>query len=372
MLLLKNANVYAPKPIGVCDILIIGGKIIQMEKSLSPILPGLKTIDLTGKIIVPGFIDQHVHITGGGGEGGLNTRTPALKFSDAVAAGVTTIVGLLGTDGFTQSVESLVAKTKELNLNGITAYCLTGSYAYPSITLTGSVARDIVYLSEVLGVKIAMGDHRASHPTEQEIIRLASDVRMAGLIGGKPGIIHIHMGVDKSAMEMLIDIVEKTDIPIWHFRPTHLGRMPDLAAKFTHMGGYSDITAGAGFSQIFPDLVKNSAAEFLTVSSDSNGSMPKWNDKNEMIGIEVSKMTALFDVLRDLIKSDEMSLENALPFITTNVAKSLNLYPKKGIITQDSDADITILDKDLAIDGTIAKGVPLMLDKKVLVKGMFE
>ena len=177
MLLIKNARVYAPAPLGRMDILVAGGRIAAMEEALDPRLPGVEVLDAAGKTAVPGFIDQHVHITGGGGEGGLHTRVPELQLSAALRAGVTTLVGVLGTDSITRSVEGLVAKAKALTNEGITAYCLTSAYQYPPLTLTGSVMKDIVFVSEILGCKLAIADHRGSHPTREEIVRLVSEDR---------------------------------------------------------------------------------------------------------------------------------------------------------------------------------------------------
>ena len=182
MILIKNARVFSPKALGKKDVLIAFDKILEVADCIEPWRDDLTVIDATGKMLVPGFIDQHVHIVGGGGEGGFNTRTPEFQLSKAVTSGVTTLVGLLGTDGYTKSPELLLAKTKALNTEGITAYCLTNSYAYPPRTITGSVANDILYISEIIGCKLAIADHRASHPTREELIRLVSDIRMAALL----------------------------------------------------------------------------------------------------------------------------------------------------------------------------------------------
>ena len=71
---------------------------------------------------MPGFIDGHVHMTGGGGEGGYATRTPELSLSDAIRGGVTTIVGCLGTDGVTRSLAALLAKARALDEEGISTF----------------------------------------------------------------------------------------------------------------------------------------------------------------------------------------------------------------------------------------------------------
>lgn len=373
MLLLKNAQVYTPASIGEKDILIAGGQIAAIAGDLAPQLPDLQVIDARGKKVVPGFLDQHVHIIGGGGEGGLHTRVPELMLSSAVRSGVTTLVGLLGTDGITRSVENLVAKAKALTNEGITAYCLTSAYQYPPITLTGSVMRDIVFISEVIGCKLAISDHRGSHPTREEIIRLASDIRMAALVSGKPGVLHLHTGAAPEGIEPIMDIVRTTDIPVFHFRPTHMGRRPDQVIEFTKMGGYADITVKEDTPASFHRLLAEAAADHITLSSDSNGSMPKWDAKREhMVGMGVGWIGDLYDTVRRMVVEEHIPLETALPFITKNVAEALMLYPKKGAVEVGSDADLVLLDQDLEIDGVIAKGRCLMLGKDLLVKGTFE
>ena len=99
--LLKNANVYAPEPLGLKDILIVDETICRIDDKIEGYegLPEVETFDLEGKTVVPGYIDMHVHITGGGGEQGPASRVPESQLSIFTTSGITTVVGLLGTDG---------------------------------------------------------------------------------------------------------------------------------------------------------------------------------------------------------------------------------------------------------------------------------
>ena len=72
MLLIRGAEVYAPEYLGKKDVLVAGGKIERIADHL-PDYEGAEVIDGEGKILTPGIIDRHVHITGGGGEGSFHT-----------------------------------------------------------------------------------------------------------------------------------------------------------------------------------------------------------------------------------------------------------------------------------------------------------
>ena len=129
MLLVKNAEVYAPAYLGKQDVLICGGKIERIQERIGPLPVECEVLDAEGKLLTPGLIDQHVHISGGGGEGSFHTRTPELQLSELIENGITTVVGLLGTDGLTRSVENLYAKTRALCEEGVSAYMMTGGVA---------------------------------------------------------------------------------------------------------------------------------------------------------------------------------------------------------------------------------------------------
>ncbi|MGP8588316.1 beta-aspartyl-peptidase, partial [Salmonella enterica subsp. enterica serovar Jukestown] len=147
-------HLYAPEDRGHCDLLIAGGKIVAYEKAgHATTRMACPETDLAGAVICPGFIDQHVHLIGGGGEAGPHTRTPEVRLSALVAAGITSVVGLLGTDGVTRHPESLLAKTRALEHEGISAWMLTGAYGLPSPTITGSIEKDVALIDKIIGVK---------------------------------------------------------------------------------------------------------------------------------------------------------------------------------------------------------------------------
>ena len=374
--LIKNIRVFRNGAWKPSELLIADKRIAAVDDRLDCRLPGLEILDGRGMRAIPGYIDQHVHITGGGGEGGFSNQVPPLRFSAPVKAGVTTLVGLLGTDGTTRSVESLVAKTKAFRDQGLTCFCLTGAYEYPSPTVTGSVRRDIVLIEECIGVKIAICDHRSATITREELTRLASDAHQAGILSGKPGIVHLHTGSGRDQLNILFDVLEHSEVPISTFRPTHLAGKIDQAIRFANMGGFIDITCDPDNMEkrcaIIRRALKECPAGSVTLSTDGNGSMPVWNEKKEMIGIGAGKISALHDTVRGLVRCENLPLEEAILPATVNPAKALGLAGKKGVLTPGADADILLLDENLNIDTTIALGRVLLREGRMQVFCSFE
>jgi beta-aspartyl-dipeptidase (metallo-type) len=380
MILIKSIEIYNPEYLGKKDVFISGGKINLIQDNIEVFNTEIQVIDGSDLKLVPGFIDQHVHITGGGGEGSFKTRVPEITLSKLIEGGITTVVGLLGTDGTTRSVENLVAKAKALREEGITAYAHTGSYEYPTITLTDSVKKDIVFIEEIIGAKVALSDHRSATLSNDELARLASEVRVAGMLSGKAGILVVHMGSGEKGLSPINEVLKNSDIPIRTIRPTHVNRKKELlqeAFEFAKKGGIIDLTCGI-YKELTPGRVIISAEELdiplenIIISSDGYGSWSKYDEYGNMIEIGVSKVTSIYEEFKFMVQKLGFDIEKALKFITTNPAKSLNIYPKKGTIKQDSDADMILLNNDLEIKGVIANGKLMMHEGKMLVKGTYE
>ena len=381
MLLIKGAEVYAPEYLGKKDVLIAGEKIERIGEDL-PEYEGCQVIEGTGRIVAPGFIDRHVHITGGGGEGSFHTQAPQVQLSDLIRGGVTTVVGLLGTDGISRSTENLVAKAKALKEEGISAYCCCGAYGHPGPTITGSISRDIMFVDEIIGLKLAVSDHRAPNITVDELIRLGSDVRTAGMLSGKAGFVCLHMGGDDRALSPVFEALERTSIPVKTFQPTHVGRAKKLqedAFKLAKMGGTIDFTCGQ-----FEEKIKELAASLraakeagvpmdkVTISSDGQGSWSNYDAAGNLTEMGVSSVDTMYRQVVYQVQNENMSLEEALSLGTRNVAKALEVYPKKGAVHVGSDADVLVLNGDLSMNTVIARGSLMMQDGVLLKKGTYE
>ena len=373
--LITNANLFAPEAMGICHVLVAAEKIVYIGSQL-PVLDELLDVEVTdieGATLVPGFIDGHAHITGGGGETGPASRVPPVFLSQFTQYGVTSVVGVLGTDDLTRNTQSIVTQAYGLREEGMSAWCHTGGYHLPLTTLTGSARGDIVFIDPIIGVgELAISDHRSSQPTLDEFLRVASEAHVAGLMTGKAGILHIHMGDGKRGLELVREALDISEIPARVFNPTHINRNKALfeeALPLSHRGVRLDVTAfPAGHSE--PGWSAADAflryrnggypADKLTISSDGGGCLPHFNAEGELLRIGVGRSSTLVETLREVLNhqvphAPQVSMAEALAPFTSNVADLLKLS-HKGRLQQGKDADMVVLDKDYNICDVMARG----------------
>ncbi|WP_100641810.1 beta-aspartyl-peptidase [Alteromonas facilis] len=385
--LIKGVDVYAPSPLGINDILIADGRIAAISPAITLTGEPVQHFNGDGLIAFPGLVDSLVHISGGGGEGGFHTRTPAMKFTDASSAGVTTVIGALGTDATTRSLGDLIACARALNNQGLSAYCYTGSYQVPARTLTGSITDDIVLIDSMIGIgEVAIADHRGSQPSAAELARIASDSRVGGMLAGKAGIVFIHTGEASEQLSLLHQVVDQYPIQPTQFYPTHINRnqqLLDAGIEWTKRGGVIDMTASTNEHFIAEGeipaaeaiaycLNKGVPPSQLSMSSDGNASLPVFDNNGQLVGIEVGKVGSLMQSLRELTDVHSVNLSDALQVVTSTPAAITGLA-QKGQLAVGCDADIVLCQgKSPAAQHVMAKGQWLIKDNEVLVKGTFE
>ena len=381
--LVSNVHVFAPEDLGLQHILVSAGKIAWMGDKL-PNLSGLPVdkADLDGLRVMPGIIDCHAHLTGGG-ESGFASRVPAVPLSHFTSAGITSVVGVLGTDDTTRDTRSLLAQTRSLREQGLGAWCHTGGYHIPPVTFSGSVRDDIVHIDPIIGVgEVAISDHRSSQPSLQELLRVASDAHVAGLISGKAGILHLHLGDGERGLDLVRQALDTTELPPRVFNPTHINRRKALfeeSLQLAARGCTVDITAfpvaddedaWAADVALTRYLDSGAPAENVTVSSDGGGCLPVFNDQGEITEMDIGRPAALVETLRELL-SQGCGMQRVLPAFTSNVARILRLHDK-GRIAAGMAADLVSMDSDHKIVDVMLAGTWHVRDGQQRVTGNFE
>lgn len=389
MTLLRGADVYAPDALGTMDVLVVGERVARVAPDLRDLarLPGVGVRDAGGLKLVPGFIDQHVHVAGGGGGGGFETRGPEAMLSDLTRWGITTAVGITGTDGTTRTLIALLAKVRALEAEGLSAYMWTGAYDVPTPALTGSIRQDLVLIDKIIGVgEVAISDHRSSMPTVHELARLAAEARMGGRIGGKCGILHLHLGDEPSGLDPVFQAVRDFDVPIAQYCPTHVNRVGHLfdhALEFARRGGPIDLTTFVPGPRGMPRAIKASQAvrraldagvplDRITLSTDGNGVHPFLAPDGGIERMELWEIGTLYEEVRDLVLDEGLPLAQALAPVTSNVARLLRLHARKGRVAEGADADLVLLDDRLRVVSVYARGRLMVDGGEPVVRGWFE
>ncbi len=371
------------------DLLLGGGKVLWIGRAGEfPGLPqslqaAVETLDLEGRRLIPGLIDGHVHVTGGGGEAGFRTRVPPVPLTRFTTAGVTTVVGLLGTDDVARGTRDLVATVHALREEGLNAWAYTGGYHVPPTTLTGSVRGDLVFIEPLLGIgEVAISDHRSSQPTFDEIVRLAADAHVAGLMTGKAGILHLHLGDGARGLELVRRALAETELPARVFNPTHVNRrraLFDEAVALAKAGCTVDVTAFpveegedaySAADALRRYLDSGAPPERITISSDAGGCLPCFDADGRVCSMDVGSAGELLKTLRELLGGG-LSLEQALPAFTSNPARLLRLAGK-GEIAVGADADLVALDAAGLADTVIIRGAVHVRDGRAVRRGTFE
>ena len=366
--LIQGGHLYGPEDLGTKDLLVINGKIERMADEIKlseEVFRRAEIVPAGGKLAFPGFIDQHVHTTGGGGSGGPLTRVKEVYFRDVVKSGITTLVGTLGTDTVSRSLETLLVKAKALNLSGLNSFIYTGSLLFPPATLTGSVEKDIVLISEVVGVKAGVGETVFARPDLRELENLFTEVKRAGSLSGKNAVVHVHMAASAQEWVQTIEsILEGRDLPTQLVVLTHVNRSPVLLERsfaYARKGGRIDATTCVRPPER-PTAVKPSKVlrryldeglppENLTFTSDGNASRILADGV-----VDYTRVGSLLEEFRDCVQKEGIPLPQALAVVTRNAADRLGLAKERGILREGAFADLALFTQNLELTDLMAGG----------------
>jgi beta-aspartyl-dipeptidase (metallo-type) len=236
-----------------------------------------------------------------------------------------------------------------------------------------SVQNDLIFIDKIIGCKIAISDLRSSFPSVNELLKLTSQVMVGGFIGGKGGILHVHLGNLDTGMDILFELIEKYQIPAKSISPTHVGRSKKLfeqSLKFAKLGGIIDITTGASkfdepYKQVLLALESGVDINNICFSSDGNAGLSKKDETGKEVLYSAPFDQNLYQV-KLLVHQGGVKIDDAFKLITTNPARNLSLH-HKGKINIHCDADFCLFDENLELIDVMSKGKFLMKDKVILV-----
>ena len=372
--LIQGGHIYGPEDLGYQDLLVLNGKIERIAtgiKGAKEIFPEMEVVNASGKLIFPGFIDQHVHIIGGGGSGGPLTRAKEVYFRDLVKAGTTTLVGTLGPDTISRSLSTLLTKAKALNQCGLNVFIYTGSVLFPPVTLTGSVEKDIVLIAEVIGVKMGLGEPVYPRPDQRELENLITETRRGGSLSRKQAVVHIHLaGSSHEWLDAIESILEAMEVPFQQVIVTHVNKTPRLLRRsfeYAKKGGGIDLTTCIRPPER-PTSVRPSLGlkhyletgcplENITFSSDSNATRVLADGM-----VDYTRVGTLLEEFRDCVKKEGIPLPQALAVVTRNAALRLGIAHERGRLLKGLFADLAFFTEGLELTDLMAGGSWLFRD----------
>jgi beta-aspartyl-dipeptidase (metallo-type) len=364
--LIENGDVYAPEPLGRRSVLLIDGKIGRVGEVDRRALDALglehRVIDAAGCVVTPGFIDPHEHLLGGSGEDGLSTQTPMIFLSEIVPFGITTVVGVLGVDTTMKTMAGLLARVKGLKEEGLSACMWTGGYNVPPTTVMRSIREDMLFIDEAIGAgEVAIADQRGLCPSPQELAKLILDTHVGGLLSGKAGVTHFHVGEHDQRLKRLFELVDGDwAVTPEMLYPTHVERTEalfDEAMALAARGATIDVDVIEGdlAKWVRRYLEKGGDPSRLTASSDAGASHPG----------------KLYEQFCNAVVEHRLPLEAVLRLVTENPSRVLELR-SKGRLEEGKDGDVVVMRRgSLDIVYVIARGKVMVEDGRLVVEERF-
>jgi beta-aspartyl-dipeptidase (metallo-type) len=384
--LIRGARVFDPGDRGIVDLLILSGRIAVVGTHLS-VPRGIgegEVLEASGRIVVPGLIDGHIHVMGASGLGGPATRTTDLQIDHIVTAGVTTVVSPLGADSLSRSIPALLARAAALEAEGISAYCYTGGWKVPVPTLTGDPQADVAFVDRIVGVKVSISETLAPACSTDDLCRLAQAAYVGGRLAGKAAVLHAHIGDQPEGLAPLQEVQRRTGVPSDRLVATHANRNPHLwqqALEYARTGGSIDLTAmqrpETGHARairpakaILEALAAGVPAIRITLSSDSGAAYPRLDAAGHETGWYMAGPGCLLHTMRELVE-DGLTWGQAVAFATRHVADLLGLR-HKGRLAEGCHADLVFLTDSGQVDRVYGHGHLLVEGGNPIVRGPFD
>src|SRR5437899_8229763 len=404
-LVIRGGQVVTPEGVGAWDVGVDGERIVAVAAAGTLPAESARVIDATGKLVIPGGIDPHVH-TGWpipARDGGVTLSAGPGQVSAAALFGGTTTLADFAIWEPGMSLAQAIAKKQEVWREGYTDHAL-------HVMLQGAVPPEVIaQMPEAISAgfpsfKIFTTDVRPQG--KGRMIRLGHLWAIMEASCRHGGILAIHAEDDDLVMYMYerLEREGRTDIahmPLVHSimsedisfrRVLRLARYVEGAAVY-----FVHVSAGAGVAAIAEARGEGRAIygetlhHYATFTADAylrpDGVMfhtypslkheadrqQLWNGLKDgtlstvatdelctpraikvrsrhvadATGGHVGVETRVPIIYTEGVSKRGMSLERFVAVTSANAAKLLGLYPRKGAIAPGSDADLVVFDHTL-------------------------
>lgn len=384
---IKNGKVATPQGVYIADLVIQNGKITGIGSADQFMVDAEKTINAHGLTILPGLVDDHVHFR----EPGLGYKEDFESGSKAAAAGgVTTIMDMPNTNPPLTTVERFHQKRDLVHER---AYVDFGFYA----AIVSDNVDQLVDLAQAgaIGYKLFMGETTGyvRCPDDGELYQAFQNARKANrrvgahaendfilqhlkadLIaqGRKDARAHLDMRPAFAEEEAIQRALILSEAAGNKFHVFHLSTFQGLElikrAKIKGLPVTTEVLVGhllfnddayeklGNLIKLNPPIrsrehqealwkglkegwIDNIATDHAPHSFEEKTAEDVWKASAGFIGVE----TAL-PLMLTQVNQGRLSIEQYVRAACENPAKTWGLYPRKGAIQIDADADLVVVD----------------------------
>ena len=409
---ITGGTVVTPSGAVEADVLISEGRIVGIvEAGVIPDDVGVPTTDASGKLVLPGMIDVHVHTREPGYEHKEDITTTTQQ---AAAGGVTTIFGMPNLNPPTTSLETLeqvfdmyrakslvdwnhnpaatdpgeVTKMAQTDIRAFKIYMVvdTGrSYPHPA----GTGMHDHGHLLQMMDTIAGTGKRFIIHPHDQALMDYIENRYLERGENTPQGYASAYAERDgviwDTAIDVILRLAEASGCPI------HIAHMQtrrsieavrrakqrgvDVTCEVNHwalfLSTWNDVeTLGPyALSYWVPDDARAAVWEGLndgTIDCISSDHAPHTREEKEIGWTQMwSSHTGTpgiqyyYPLLLDAVKKGLVSLDRVVDAVAFQPAKAFDLEGAKGRIAVGYDADLVIADLDapwtITNDGVLSR-----------------
>jgi dihydroorotase len=420
-LIVKNGTVVTPTETKRADIAIRDGKFVEIAEPGQLTTTGGEEYDATGRYVIPGVIDGHVHFREPGLEYKEDWRTGSIA---AIHGGVTTVIEMPNTNPKTDTVEGVELKRRLAEEKSYVDFGIIGLLVQDSVPALRSLADAGVvgykcFLGETIGnipapddgmmldglreiaaTGLRIGFHAENNEIMQHLIRQfkaagrsdpqahvdsrpplaeVESIQRMGLYAQHTGTkIHIFHLSSRDGLDMIdewrakgVDVTCETGAHYVFMKAEDMDRV-GVRLRMNPPVRYGS----EGHGDYLLEGLKDGRVNMIATDHSPHTAEEKLNDDiwkaiSGFPGVE----TSVRFFLTFGVNAGRMTLQQFVRATSEGPAKTWDIYPQKGAIAVGSDGDLTILDLDkegvirddelhsknhvTPFDGTATKGAPV-------------